>query len=82
MKTFGFVLLLALVLVTFSEARVSNNPDSRKLGGNGDYDYAALYARCCGDDVSGCSCPVRNVAFLAGWWSSKCEKILAKSVEV
>ena len=79
------ILLLALLYVASTSARISGEDSHRELSDYCDW-YKDVNSRCCGTDLSECKCPVREYAgwgsgYIQGKWDSKCEKFVEKIAE-
>lgn len=85
MFAFALITLLALC-ASPSNGQLTNDkvePSRRKLGY---YEYTCdeyidLNNRCCGEDLSECTCPIREWFLFQSHWDHKCEKIGAYAEE-
>jgi hypothetical protein len=82
--------LVAAVMATTSDARLTTDAEkenARRLTNNSCADWEDLDKRCCGADLSSCTCPVREYnsgwgsSYIQSWWDSKCTTISGKVTE-
>jgi hypothetical protein len=78
-------LVVAAVMATTSDARLTDAENARRLTYSC-VDWEDLQTRCCGEDLSSCTCPVREYSgwgssYIQSWWDSKCTTISGEVTE-